>query len=298
MSIGLKHRLLRKIARQHWIPRGRDLVIRGLCNPDCDDSVEFETNFFGMRYRGNFNNFIDWSVYFYGAYAANELQALRDISTVLRQSGAGSVDFFDVGANIGHHSLFMSMHADKVFAFEPFHAVRRKLARRIADNEIRNLTVFPVGLGDADRELTYYEPTGVNMGTGSFVGAIDNGSGRTATLPVRAGDTFFDRNELPPIDILKIDVEGFESRVIWGLANRLRRDRPVVLMEMSDRTRHSFGTEAAFRSSLYDDHEIVELGSASITGPYKFGRFDFTRGTEIVVFPSERRSALGARLGF
>lgn len=297
MSIGLKHRVLRNVARQDWIPRGRDWMLRRLCSPDADASVEFETKFFGARYRGNLNNFIDWSVFFYGGYALNELQVLRDVAVAMRQSGVGSIGFFDVGANIGQHALFMSMHADRVFAFEPFETVRRKLAGRIADNEIRNVTIFPVALGDADGELPYHEPRGPNMGTGSFVDVIDNGSGNTLVLPVRRGDVFCDREGLPRIDILKIDVEGFERPVIDGLAGRLRQDRPVILMEMSERTRRSYGGEAAFRASLYDDHEIVELGSDSITGPYRFRPFDFAKGTEVLVLPRERKADLAVRLG-
>ena len=34
-------------------------------------------DFFGSIYSGELNNFIDWSVYIYGAYSNNELQLLR-----------------------------------------------------------------------------------------------------------------------------------------------------------------------------------------------------------------------------
>ena len=43
---------------------------------------------------------------------------------------------------------------------------------------------------------------------------------------------------------MKVDVEGFEPFVFQGLKERIHKDRPPVLTEMTDRSREGFGSEA------------------------------------------------------
>ena len=78
----------------------------------------------------------------------------------------------DVAANIGHHSLFASTIASGVYAFEPFPGVANKITHKIKDNNLANLRVFNVGLGQIDKLLSYNPPVDCNTGTGSFIGKI------------------------------------------------------------------------------------------------------------------------------
>jgi FkbM family methyltransferase len=159
-------------------------------------------------------------------------------------------------------------------------------------NQIKNITVFPVALGDADAELEYHEPAGTNMATGSFARAPYNFSGKVARLPVRNGDTFIAQNAKRPMTLLKLDVEGYEAPVIRGLETTLREDRPVILMEMSEETRKSFGSEAAFRKQLYEDHAVFEVAARSISGSYRLKPFSFQSTGELCVIPAENSEVL------
>ena len=216
---------------------------------------------------------------------------LRDAAIALKKSGC-EVNFYDVGANVGQHSVFMAALADRIFSFEPFEAVRAKLIQKIELNQIKNITVFPVALGDADADLEYHEPAGTNMATGSFARAPYNFSGKVTRLPVRDGDTFVAQNAVRPMTLLKLDVEGYEAPVIRGLAKTLREDRPVILMEMSEETRKSFGTEDAFRKHLYQDHTLFEVAAKSISGSYRLKPFSFKSTGELCVIPSENTTVL------
>src|SRR5262249_5416419 len=157
--------------------------------------------------------------------------------------------------------LFMSKYSDEVISFEPFEPVRTKLLQKLEENKIRNVRVFPIGLGAQDEDLAFSSPADDNLGTGSFRGAADAG----LNLPVRQGDTFFAVNRLPRIDILKVDVEGFESTVFHGLRERLRRDRPVIVTEISGTDRSGFGTLDVFANAMYDDFELFAVGCTSIS---------------------------------
>jgi FkbM family methyltransferase len=286
-SIPLKYRVARFIGHQHYIRRGRGRFIRRLLTtPECSLPIPFEVDFFGNVYAGDLDNFIDWSVYIYGAYSNNELQLLADIAECLRVE-LKHITFYDVGANVGQHTLFMSKHSDAVVSFEPFEPfepVRKKLLQKLIANQVENVIVFPIGLGARDEDRPFCAPVGVNFGTGSFR-VSEEGHGR---LPVRKGDSFLAKNELPRIDIIKIDVEGFESEVFLGLGERLRRDRPVILTEISGVDRSGFGTIERFASAIYDDFELFAVGCTSISGTYKIMRPSFGVDGEFLIVPGER----------
>jgi hypothetical protein len=97
MSIPLNYSLARFLGHQHYIRRGRDRLIRRFAQPSAN-AIPFAVDFFGLVYRGDLSNFIDWSVYIYGAYSRNELLLLRDIAAVLR-SAQPNVNFYDIGAS-------------------------------------------------------------------------------------------------------------------------------------------------------------------------------------------------------
>src|SRR5208337_2323840 len=205
---------MRFLGHQHWLKFGlRDRIIRYFANPDTMNSWEYETDFFGLKYKGNLNTFIDWSVYFYGAYEREVLFFLRDL---LRNI----VDpvFLDVGANVGQHSIIMSKFCHQVHAFEPYEKVRNLLLEKIDLNHISNIIVHDVGLGERDEYLDYYAPIGVNIGTGSFLAEHASNNNRLlGKLRLVKGDDYLANLNLNRVDLIKIDVEGFEKFVLSGL---------------------------------------------------------------------------------
>ncbi len=168
MSPGEK--LYRFLCSSEWIPQRlqRHLykrLARGGSAPD----IPFVTDFFGLQYRGNLNNNIDFNIYFYGAFEKPLLFFLRDTLDAL--GGAHSV-FVDVGANVGQHSLFMSAQGVQVHAFEPFGVVREQFLEQISTNHLNNISVYPVGLSNENISLPFFAPTGTNAGIGSFDGGV------------------------------------------------------------------------------------------------------------------------------
>jgi len=287
-ELPLLFRLLRLLGHQHWLRRGRDRFLRWACNPDNAPAIEFAVPFFGKIYPGRMDNFIDWSVFHYGGYARHELLLLADLADALRSSEHRQLAFFDVGANVGNHSLFMAAQGARVFAFEPFPPVRTELKRKLQANPGLPVCVLEFGLGDRDGLLQFRPPSGANMGTGSFIGSGPE-ERETLELQVRVGDGAFRELGLPAIDILKIDVEGFERQVLAGLAGRLHSDRPVILFELSQRTRSGFGSLSAMKAALYPDHQMFEIGTYSVSGPYRLRPFQFATSTEVLVIPAESR---------
>ena len=86
-------------------------------------------------------------------------------------------------------------------------------------------------------------------------------------------------------------LKGFERQVLAGLAERMHSDRPVLLFELSEATRSGFGSLSGLKSALYSDHELFEVGTYSVSGPYRLRPFQFATSTEVLVIPAERRNA-------
>jgi FkbM family methyltransferase len=213
------------VGHAEWLRFGlRDRLLRSAHDPDTCAPEEFVVPFFGGSYRGDFSTFIDWSVFYYGAYAREELRLIEDVLGAIDSPVA-----IDVGANVGHHTLFMALHAQRVIAFEPFAAVAAALKRKVADNGLENVAVLDCALGDRNMTATYFKPIGHNTGTGGFVAP---GDGRdTVQLPIRIGDEVLAETGVDRVHFIKIDTEGFEAFVLRGLRQTLSRCRPIVLFE-------------------------------------------------------------------
>lgn len=277
-----RHALLRWIGHQGWIKFGiRNRLLRLIIKPDEIKPYDFEIDFFGLKYRGNLDNYIDWNVYFFGAYEKQALMLLRDL--IRKNKGEGV--FLDIGANIGVFSLFMSRHAAVVHSFEPYAYVRSSLERNIVLNSIDNITVHPIALGKTNEELQYYAPTGFNRGTGSFVDSHETLNNKAfKKMYVKEADSYLADYGIGSIDLIKMDVEGFEINILAGLKKTLATFRPVIFMEYSESTRNIIGSESDFMSLLPENYCIKKFNFNNYK--YWFTEFDFNvPGGDILITP-------------
>jgi FkbM family methyltransferase len=111
---------------------------------------------------------------------------------------------------------------------------------KILFNKCTNINVHNVGLGAKSEFLDFYAPVGRNIGTGSFMAehAKDNNI-KVGKLEIVEGDLYISKLKLRRIDLIKIDVEGFEKYVLLGLRDTLEKYRPFVVMEYSRVTRNN-----------------------------------------------------------
>jgi len=183
-------------------------------------AMAFRRPFFGQTYEGDIGNYIDWWVYFFGAYESDEVALLRRLAQTERDAGRSPVVYVDVGANVGHHALAMAPLVDRVVAIEPYPPFRSALARRTA--HLTNCEIVGSGLGDAHERRAYrlYDATQ----TGHFSPGADG-----EPFDLVPGDALLSG----AVSIVKIDVDGFEDRVLAGLKETLQRCRPWVLVEWS-----------------------------------------------------------------
>jgi len=228
----------------------------------------FEKDFFGLRYKGNLNNNIDASVFFYGAFEKPLLYFMSDVAESIREKHPNTkITFVDIGANTGQHSLYMSQFTESVVAFEPFPLVSQKFKKQISLNKITNIQLYECGLSDKDESLTFYAPTGSNQGTGSFdKNTATKGNKGTSKLKLYNGDDFVKKEQTKQISLIKIDVEGFEKRVLTGLKATLAENRPLIICEVSYGEQYSFISSIDFLENLPDDYDLFRFNTRNADG--------------------------------
>ena len=226
----------------------------------------FSKDFYGLKYKGNLNNNIDANVFFYGAFEKPLLFFLRDTLNALITETPKAI-FMDIGANVGHHSIFLSKFASQVLAFEPYPKVNMQFKQQIAHNNISNIQIFEIGLSDRRETLNYYAPTGNNEGIGSFdESSIGKGNTSYGKLELREGDQVIESDSWKNIKLIKIDVEGFEKKVIKGLTRTIEEERPVIVCEITYGQQLSFVSIEELSSYLPKNYEILTFNTRKLDG--------------------------------
>ena len=255
---------------------------------------DFTVDFFGMKYQGNSGNVIDSHILHFGAYEKDILYFMRDAMV-----NTGSTDgiFVDIGANTGQHSLFMSNYADVVHAFEPYQPVLDKFNALVELNTIDNIVIHPVGLGDKEEKITFYEPPESNMGTGTFVQSYLEDKTKGSELQIVTGDAALNGIDRSKINMIKMDIEGYEKPALKGLRNTLEVARPFVVFEITidPKIDDFFNSMDEILASFPDNYRLVAFVQDFQTakdGNYQFTRFkpDFNIQSHynLVAYPQEK----------
>jgi FkbM family methyltransferase len=149
--------------------------------------------------------------------------------------------FFDCGANVGVYTVLASVTGGACVAFEPVPETFEHLRANVAMNGI-NATIHQVALGAVPGVV----PFTPDQGPCNHVVGQDDNSEDTIDVPVRCLDDFWPTYEGQPIDppvtVLKIDVEGFESEVIQGGAKTVQK-ASAIIMELLNGQSSNYGLD-------------------------------------------------------
>lgn len=151
-------------------------------------------------------------------YNLDELDFLR------QHTPAGGV-FVDVGANVGTFALVMARQvglSGKVVAIEPHPLTFARLAFNHGASRATQVRLIQAAAGDSDGELMI-ETGGGNLGATHVV--TGPASTDAIKVPSLRLTRILDEAGVGQVDSLKIDVEGFEDRVLIGFF----RDAPPSL---------------------------------------------------------------------
>jgi FkbM family methyltransferase len=210
------------------------------------------------------DQFVGRSFKEYGEFSQGEMELF------IHFIGTGAI-VLDIGANIGAHTVPLAQLVGPtgvVVAFEPQPTLHKILCANLVLNSIPNVLTYAMALGNCDGEciipdLDYSKPC--NFG-GISIDMTEEGE----TVPVGMLDGF----QLERVDFIKLDVEGFESKVLEGAANTIERCRPIMYIE-NDRADKS----AELIQRLFDMGYRLWWHTPPLFSPDNF------KGNQVNVFP-------------
>lgn len=158
----------------------------------------------------------------FGVYEGDSLDLVFDFLSSREYDFAGGAAL-DIGANIGNHALYFAERFAEIIAYEPHPVIGDVLAFNA--KQAGNVSVRRYGLGDEPGTFTQSSVAG-NLGASSL---SPEAKGTTVDVEVRR----LDDETFARLDLIKIDVEGFEEKVLRGAAATLTAHRPVILFEQN-----------------------------------------------------------------
>ena len=195
------------------------------------------TTHYGPMIINTNDEYIGRSLEQHGAWEADDIELLKSLVDILL-ADQDQVCFYDVGANIGTHSVALARHFGSKITIRAFEAQRQiyyMLCGNVALNGLDNVICEHAAVAERASSLTVILP---DYGKVNNFGGLelippnysDNDTmshqGTEQILTVSL-DQYADR-----VDLIKLDVEGMEHLVLAGSARVFQQHRPVCFFEV------------------------------------------------------------------
>lgn len=138
--------------------------------------------------------------------------------------------FLDVGANLGYYTALAARAVGpngRVLAVEPDPDSFGYLEQTIAANAVGNVEAFPVAASDTPAMLPLYISTD-NRGDNRLYASDEERP--QVEVEARPLDALLRENKIETVDLIKIDVQGYEPKVIAGLRETIIASPNLTLL--------------------------------------------------------------------
>lgn len=155
---------------------------------------------------------------------------------------------FDVGANIGESENYFSKHFNQanIFCFEP---VKNSFDNLNANLKGKNTKTFNFGFGEVEStlEIEVYKNPSLSSFNSFNTPIFQNQEKSIELIEIKTLSNFCKLNNIDNIDILKIDTEGYDLKVLKGAIELLKNNKvSIIQVEASmnhENTFHVYFTE-------------------------------------------------------
>jgi FkbM family methyltransferase len=172
------------------------------------------------------------------------LDAWEKLSSHLWRALAEKSDvIFDVGANTGVYTLLAKAYnpSATIYAFEPIERIYTLLDQNIKLNRLQHTTIVNKAVSNQVGVVEMHDMDEGNLYEASLETKYIDGLSydkkrfRKRKVEVETIDHFVQANKITQIDLIKIDVETHEPKVIEGMQESLKHFRPIILIEILNR---------------------------------------------------------------
>jgi FkbM family methyltransferase len=222
-----------------------------------------------LTLHADIHDYNDWKAYW----------GLKEIEREeLYKLARSSRNIIDVGSNNGWVLMNLSAlnYANKgmVYGFEPHPQSFDRCMKNIKASGVSNCQVYNLGCGikDEEKEMTHVSKS--NSGQNQILNSV-NQKDAADRVKVRITSLDTQLSAIDAIDLIKIDVEGFEMNVLRGATRILEEDRPMLFIEVDDKLLRSNDTTPSTLLSFLKNGYGYEFVHAT-TGKKVLVTDDFT----------------------
>jgi FkbM family methyltransferase len=182
---------------------------------------------------------------FCGSYEADELRMLLNLIKIHKEK---NVIFLDIGANLGFYSIILGKLFEKnglnytVISIEPSPREFDRLKKNIEVNNLKNVILKDIAISDFNGKSKFFI-TKNKTGLSSLEKPEEDQSLQILVKTMKLDD-FLKEIKIEKVDIMKIDVEGAELKVLKGGAETLKKYKPLLMIEVSDKRTWKFNYKA------------------------------------------------------
>jgi FkbM family methyltransferase len=148
--------------------------------------------------------------------------------------------FIDIGANSGAYAVTLAHHFESVVAVEPAPENVRVLAQNIRLNGIENIVIVQYAAWDECRMIDFHQCLLNDLASAAVASDDPKPYGLTPVKTTRIQAATIDSFHFTGVSAVKIDVEGGEGHVLLGMLDTIRREKPVMLIEVHEEGMLSF----------------------------------------------------------
>jgi FkbM family methyltransferase len=180
--------------------------------------------------------------------------------------------FLEVGANIGTDTVLASDFFKNCYAFEPVALHVDLLHKNIELNQVTNIQVFPVAVGDAPGRTKVFLGESHNSGSSSLAPNHPSMS-RSEEVEVVTLDTALPET-VRDVTFMHIDTEGHDIKVLQGAKKFIQRQlqKPVIRIEFQPRTLALHGSNIAELIGFLDEFRYRAMFNANNNiVPFSYG---------------------------
>ncbi len=208
-------------------PRGTDRLVRLFHPPGNARPVRTIVPYDrGLRLYVDTQSFCEWYIYFYGAFRPKVSELLNE----LLQPGHVA---FDIGANVGMHSVIMANRvtaAGRVVSFEPDPHPYARLVANLKLNGFDFVETHRAALSSKSERRKFFLH---DSSIGNFANASlhsDNVGAETDAMDVDvlSLDDFIAANPPPRLDVIKLLAQGEEWNILQGGRETIAKYRPAI----------------------------------------------------------------------
>jgi FkbM family methyltransferase len=191
----------------------------------------------------------------------------------------------EIGANIGAHTLLIARKSGEsgtVYAIEPTDYARTKLLKNISLNpdiasriHVHNFLISDTVEENPRRDIRSSWPAKAKM---------EWKPKEQVSSPVTTVDSLASDLGLTRLDLIKIDIDGYDFRALVGAAATIEKFKPLIFVELSEWALQENGSSVAEILELltskgyrgYDANEMHELSSENVLA--RLGQKDSING--------------------